>query len=133
MAFSWRWPLRRRQAPVAREADEAAAVVAGAPGNRAEPFEPDAGLMAELSERAGERDALPVLGPQGGLSATARFLTVAREMADGLPATGWSQEVVEGARSPATVGSDNFMSTLSSLASFRDPAAIVSGVPCAIK
>ena len=101
---------------------------ASAPGrHQAEPFEPDAGLMAELAERAGEREALPILGPQGGLAATARFLTVAREMAAGLPATGWSQEVVDATRPLAAVTGPGFIATLPSLSSFRDPGAIVSG------
>jgi hypothetical protein len=127
MRFTWRWPLRRKPSPIARDADDAAAGPPIAPGRQAEPFEPDAALMAGLSERAGERDALPILGPQGGLPATARFLTVAREMAEALPAAAWSQEVVDGAQAPATVGSPDFIATLPSLASFRDPAAIVSG------
>ncbi len=123
MRFRSRWPFRRRQAPVARQADDAYAATAG----QAEPFEPDAGLMAQLSERASQRDALPILGRQGGLAATARFLTAAREVAATLPAIGWSQEVVDAAQPPATVTGSSFITTLPSLSSFRDPAAIVSG------
>jgi hypothetical protein len=124
MPFGWRWPLRQKQAPVGRQAE---LTPVAPPSSRPTPFEPDAGMMAGLSERAEQRDAVPLLGPQGGLPATARFLTVAREMADALPAAGWSQEVVDAAQSPVSGGGPDFISTLSSLASFRDPAAIAAG------
>lgn len=113
------WPLRRSpehtplEGEVASEGDGAGPAGPG--------IDVDPAFASGFRARAHRRDAMPILGPWGGLGETARFAVAATRFQGTLLTQRWSDQIVRSSDRLARDDSPDFIASLASLASYTDP------------
>lgn len=91
------------------------------------PFRADPSFIREFDARGESHSATPILGTDGGLRRTSFVLRAVEELTDPHGMEDWSEEVISASDNPVGNEPGEFVSTLSSLSSYADPAAMIEG------